>query len=58
MFKVNNKTIDRGQERRQCRRSAVFIVNFEHISHLFPFSNFEQVNTSLAVGFFCMFTHC
>ena len=30
MFKVNNKT----PERRQCRRSDVFIVNFEHISHL------------------------
>ena len=30
MFKVNNKTPDR----RHWRRSGVFIVNFEHISHL------------------------
>ena len=32
--------------RRQCRRSGVFIVNFEHISHLVLVSvvNFEQVN--------------
>ena len=30
MFKVNNKT----PERRQWRRSGVFIVNLEHISHL------------------------
>ena len=31
MFTVNNKTL----KRRQGRRSGVFIVNFEHISHLF-----------------------
>ena len=31
MFKVNNKDIS---ERRSWRRSGVFIVNFEHISHL------------------------
>ena len=31
MFKVNNKTT----ERRQQRRSGVFSVNFEHILHLF-----------------------
>ena len=30
MFKVNIKT----PERRHWRRSGVFIVNFEHISHL------------------------
>ena len=29
MFKVNNKDT----RRRQWRRSGVFIVNFEHISH-------------------------
>ena len=31
MFKVNNKNVE------QChwRRSAVFIINFEHISHIF-----------------------
>ena len=45
MFKVYNKnTITRREicskltikipEERQCRRSGVFIVNFEHISHL------------------------
>ena len=31
MSKVNNKET----ERRHRRRSGVFIVNFEHISHLF-----------------------
>ena len=30
MFKVNDKT----PERRHCRRSGVFIVNFKHISCL------------------------
>ena len=30
MFKVNKKT----QERRQWHRSGVFIINFDHISHL------------------------
>ena len=30
MFKVNNKE----PERRQWRRSGIFNVNFEHISHL------------------------
>ena len=41
LFKVNNKST---RERREIclelaikkRRSAVFIVNFEHISYLFP----------------------
>ena len=32
MFKINNK---KTPERRHCRRSRVFIVNFKHISHLF-----------------------
>ena len=60
MFKVNNKTLERGQELRQCCRSGVFTVNLEHISQLFPsfFVDFEQVNVSLAVGFFLYFTHC
>ena len=31
MFKVKIKT----PERRQARRSGVFIINFKHISHLF-----------------------
>ena len=34
-------------ERRQWRRSGVFIVNFEHISHLFSsvsIVNFQHVN--------------
>ena len=58
MFKVNNKntktrckicsklTIKTPQQR-QWRRSGVFIVNFEHISHLVLmgfFVNFEQEN--------------
>ena len=43
MFKVNNKDI------RTTRRSGVFIVNFEHISHIalvFSIFGFEQVNVS------------
>ena len=32
MFKINNKNT---MEQRQWRRSGVFIVSFEHISHLF-----------------------
>ena len=45
MFKVNNKNTKtrceicskltiKTPERRHCRRSGVFIVNFDHISHL------------------------
>ena len=39
-------------ERRQCRRSGVFLVNCEHISHLFssvPIIDFEQVIISWVV---------
>ena len=42
MFKVNNENTRttwnltiKTPERRQWRRSGVFIVNFEHVSHLF-----------------------
>ena len=51
MFKVNNESPQ--------RRSAVFIVNFEHISYLFtPFSGvstvgFKQVNVSLELPYQC-----
>ena len=50
MFKVNNKNT----KRRQWRRSGVFIVNFEPISHFTPFSNvsvvdFEQVNVRVVL---------
>ena len=45
MFKVNNRNT-----RTRCgsarRRSGVFIVNFEHISHLVLIVNFEQVNAN------------
>ena len=58
MFKVNNrntrtrceicsKLTIKTPERREWRRSAVFIVKFEHISHLVLvdfFVKFEQVN--------------
>ena len=57
MFKVNNrKTRTRWEifsklaiktpEQRQWRCSGVFIVNFEHVSHLFLvfIANFEQLN--------------
>ena len=58
LFKVNNRnTSERCEivselkiktpERRQWPRSGVFIVNFEHISHLsVSIVNFEQVNSS------------
>ena len=59
LFKVNNRTIRKRSkicpkleiktpEQRHCRRSGVFIVNFEHISYLFLVSivDFEQVNVS------------
>ena len=44
----SRSTIETGKrcERRQWRRSGVFIINFEHISHLFLvflFFDFEQV---------------
>ena len=46
LFKVNKRNSGKGfeicskltiktPERRHCRRSGVFIVNFEHTSHLF-----------------------
>ena len=56
MFKVNNRSTRtrceiwskltiKTPEQRQWRCSGVFIVNFEHISHLvLVFLNFEQVN--------------
>ena len=45
MFKVNNKDTTP----RHWRHSGVFIVNFEHVSHLVlvvSIVNFEQVNAS------------
>ena len=42
MFKVNNEEA----ERRHWYRSGVFIVNFEHVSHLplvFEYVNFKHV---------------
>ena len=42
MFKVNNEEA----ERRHWGRSGVFIVNFEHVSHLplvFEYVNFKHV---------------
>ena len=55
MFKVNkrntrtrceicSKLTIKIPEQRQCRGSGIFIVNFEHISHLVSIVNFEQVN--------------
>ena len=45
MFKVNNKNT----RKRHWRRSAVFTVNLEHVSHLFSsvsIVEFEQVNVN------------
>ena len=55
LFKVNNrntrtrcaicsKLTIKTSERRQYCRSGVFIVNFEHISHLVPCSSVSSVN--------------
>ena len=50
LFKINNKNIRKRCEIcwkltwRQWRRSGVFIVNFEHISHLFLVSLFLTLN--------------
>ena len=41
MFKVNNKDI---KTRRNWRRSGVFLVNFEHISHLILMSLLLTLN--------------
>ena len=46
MFKVNKKT----PERRHWRRCGVFIVNFEHISHLVLVFLLLILNMSLPAG--------
>ena len=46
VLKVNNK-----DKRRQWRRSSVFIVNFEHISHLQLPGSLTGSNTSLCIVF-------
>ena len=63
MFKVSNRNIRarckicskltiKTLERRQWHRPGVFIVNFEHISHLaLVFVNFEQVKTGWAEAY-------
>ena len=43
MFKVNNKNTRR-------RRSGVFFVNFEHISHLFLVFLFLTLQKQMLVG--------
>ena len=47
--KICSKLTIKTPERRQWHRSCVFIVNFEHISHVFSrvsIVNFKQVNVS------------
>ena len=47
MCEIYSKLTVKTTERRQCRHSVVFIVNFEQISRIilvFLLSNFEQVN--------------
>ena len=39
MFKINKETLEQGMkyvqsQQRQWRRSGIFILNFEHVSHL------------------------
>ena len=61
LFKVNNRNIRKRreiwwkltikiQERRQWRRSAVFIVNFEHTSHLFSVFLLLTLNIEMLAG--------
>ena len=49
MYEICSKLTIKTPERRQRRHFGVFIVNFEHISHLVLVStvNFEQVNAKL-----------
>ena len=68
MFNVNNRNTRtrceitskftiKTPERRHWRRTGVFIVNFEHISHLVLIVNFEQVNAGWdSVKYFCFRT--
>ena len=62
MFKVNDrntrtrceicsKLTIKTPERRHWRHSGVFIVNFEHISHLVSIAEFEQVNAGWVSNF-------
>ena len=51
MCEICSKLTIKIPERRQSRRSGIFIVNFEHILHLFlvfsvPIVDFEQVDIS------------
>ena len=47
MFEICSKLIIKTSERRHWRRSGVFIVNFEHISHFLVFVfYFEHANVS------------
>ena len=47
-YEVCSKLTIKTPERRQWHRPGIFIVNFEHISHLVVFIvNFEQVNAGM-----------
>ena len=51
MCEICSKLTIKIPERRQSRRSSIFVVNFEHILHLFSsvsIVDFEQVNVSWA----------
>ena len=49
--KLTIKTPERRQWRRSWRRSCVFIVNFEHISHLFLVFLLLTLNKQMSAGF-------
>ena len=51
MFKVNNKDTKTTLAIGHWRRSGIFIVNFEHISHL-ALAFLERMLTNLDKGFF------
>ena len=57
--KTCSKLSIKAPERCHLRRSGVFIINFEHISHLFskvPIVDFEQVNVCLETASIVLFS--
>ena len=51
-----SKLITKTPERCQWRRSSVFIVNFEHISHLYLVFLLLTLNKLMLVWLYCIFT--
>ena len=52
---ISSKSTIKTPERRRWRRSSVFIVNFEHISHLFLVFILLTLNKQMLAGLFLIF---